>query len=273
MQVNLTYGELARLWEGQTTNLRAWEKMAHGRAHFLRFNAIDNQEARRIFQEALALDPKYTGAMVQLGLAYWWDARFNPAVDRQHCLMLAEEQADKAITIDPRLGSAWMLRGGVAWLRDQHDEAVTLCEKAVDLSPSDSWATAFLGLVCNYVGHNEKARAALTTAIRLSPYCPTWYLHHLALANVWLGDFAAAQEAADKDREREGEGQGPHSYVLQATIYGFQGRREDATKTISELRRRFPAFGIADVVLSDRYKDSARLERVLEVCRRAGLPG
>lgn len=72
MQVKLSYGELARLWEGQTRNLQAWEKMAQGREFFLCFDQVNVRHAQAALKDALSLDPRYTGAMVQLGLCYWW---------------------------------------------------------------------------------------------------------------------------------------------------------------------------------------------------------
>ena len=78
-----------------------------GRNLFLRFTPADTYEAQRILEEALRIDPRYTGAMVQLGLAYWWDARSNTWVDKDHYLRLAEEQADKVLSIDPRPGNPW----------------------------------------------------------------------------------------------------------------------------------------------------------------------
>ena len=47
MQVKLTYGELARLWEGQTQSLRAWEKMVQARGLYLRFIETDIVKARQ----------------------------------------------------------------------------------------------------------------------------------------------------------------------------------------------------------------------------------
>jgi adenylate cyclase len=270
MQVKLTYGEFARLWEGQTKSLRAWEKMALGRDLFLRFNPIDNREARRVFKEAVALDPNYTGAMVQVGLSYWMEARYNISADKEQCLRLAEQHVESALAIDPDMGSAYMLRGGIAFLRDQHDEAIGLCQKAVDLAPSDSWATAFLGLVCNYGGECERAVAALKTAMRLSPYYPSWYNNQFALANLWSGNLATAQEAAEAYLEQEPND--ADAYMNLATVYGFQQRDADVVRMISELRNRFPAFGIADIVLSQRYKEREKLDRVVEIVRRAGLP-
>jgi tetratricopeptide (TPR) repeat protein len=270
LQVKLTYGELARAWEGQTQNLRAWEKMVQARDLFLRFNAIDNREAQRILHEALGIDPNYTGAMVQLGLTYWWQARFDTSVDKGHSLELAEQQVERALHLNPEMGSAYMLRGGIAFLRDQYEEAVKLCRRGIDLAPGDSWAQAFFGLVCIYAGDPAAALAALKTAIRLSPHHPAWYTYNLALANLWIGNFAAAREAAEIYMRQEPDD--PYSYTNLATVYGFLEQRDDATRIISDLRDKFPAFGMREVFLSQRYKERERLERVTGVLSQAGLP-
>jgi tetratricopeptide (TPR) repeat protein len=270
MQVKLTYGESARRWEGQTKSLRAWEKMAQGRGLFLRFNAVDNQEARRIFKEALDIDQNYASALVMLAHTYWWEARFDTSADKEHCLQLAEQHVERALGIDPNLGFAYMMSGGIAFLRDQHDEAIRLCQKAVDLAPSDAWTSGFLGIVCIYGGESERAVAALKTAMRLSPYHPAWYIYHFALANLWAGDLTAAQQAAEAYREAEPDD--PFGYTNLATVYAFQRRDDDAAGIISELKKRFPEFGTPDIILSKRYKEREKLDRIVDVLRRAGLP-
>ena len=269
MQVKLTYGESARLWEGQTKSLRAWEKMTLGRALFLRFNAIDNREARRIFKEAIDIDPKYTAAMVLLAHTYWWEARFSTSADKERCLQIADQHVERALAIDPDLGFAYMMKGGIAFMRDRHDEAIDLCQKAVDLA-SDAWTSGFLGIVCIYGGESERAVAALRTAMRLSPHHPSWHTYHFALACLWTGDLAAAQQAAEAYREAEPDD--PFGYTNLATVYAFQQREADAAGLITELKKRFPAFGMGDIRLAKRYKEREKLERIVAALRRAGLP-
>jgi TolB-like protein/DNA-binding SARP family transcriptional activator len=270
MQVELTYGESARLWEGQTKSLRAWEKLALGRGLFFRFNGIDNRRARRAFAEALDIDPNYAAAMVLLAHTYWWEARFDTSADKEHCLELAEQQVQAALRVDRDLSMAHMMSAGIAFLRDQHDEAIRLSQKAVDLSPSDAWARGFLGIVCIFGGESERAVATLKTSMRLSPHHPTWVTYHFALASLWNGDHAAAVEAAERYRELEPND--PFSYTNLAIVYGFHERNDDAAALISELKQRFPQFSRKDMVLSNRYKEQAKLDRVLGVLRKAGLP-
>ena len=163
-----------------------------------------------------------------------------------------------------------MMSGGIAFMRDQHEDAIRLCQKAVDLAPSDAWTSGFLGIVCIYGGESERALAAIKTAMRLSPHHPTWYTYHFVLANLWTGDLVAAQEAAEAYREQEPDD--PFGYTNLATVYAFQQREDDAAAVIAELRRRFPAFSMNDIILAKRYKEREKLDRVIAVLRRAGLP-
>lgn len=270
IQVKLTYGELARLWEGQTKNLRAWEKMARGRDLFLCFDVINNREAQRVLKEALEIDPHYTGAMIQLGLCYWWQARYNASVDKESSLLLCEQQVERALNIDPNIGSAYMLRGGIAFLRDRHKEAIELCEKAIELAPSDSWAMAFFGLVCTYGGRSERAVEVLKTALRLSPHPPNWYIELFAMAHLWGGDLVTAQKAAEENFRLEPDDEDAH--MILATVYGFQLREDDAFRIVTELKKKFPAYSLRNIALSERYLEREKLDKVVAVLRRAGLP-
>jgi hypothetical protein len=91
------------------------------------------------------------------------------------------------------------------------------------------------------------------------------------LANLWVGNLKAAQEAAEKYMRQEPDD--PYSYVMLATAYGFQGRQVDAANVISDLRERFPVFGVKEIILSQRYKAQDKLTLVTDMLCRAGLPG
>jgi adenylate cyclase len=270
IQIKLTYGELARLWEGQTKSLRAWEKMAQGRNLFLEFDPINNLEAQRVLKEALDIDPKYIGAMIQLGLCYWWQARYNPAFEKESSLRACEEEVQRALALDPTIGAAYMLLGGNAFLRDQHDLAMELCEKAITLSPSDSWAMAFLGLVCGYGGKPERAIEVLKTAMQLSPNPPVWYIESFAWANLWAGNQEIAERAAEENSRLDPDD--CDCSMLLASVYGIGNREADASRVVSEMRAKFPNFSIKNVILSERYKEVETRDKVLAVLRRAGLP-
>ena len=270
MQIKLTYGDLARLWDGQTKSLQAWEKMAQGRDYFLCFDSVNVRRAQAVLNEALAMDAGYTGAMIQLGLCHWWQARYDTTADKEQSLVLCEQQAKRALSIDPQMGSAYMLLGGNALLRDQHDEAIALCEKAADLAPGDSWVLAYLGLVCIYGGKTERAIEVLKSALRLCPQPIGWYIESYAMAHIWNGDLDTAMAAAEEFRRLEPDD--IDALVLLATVYGIHNHHEEAASTVAEIRAKYPSYCLQDTARTERYKEKDKLDKVLAALRRAGLP-
>ena len=270
LQVKLTQGESARLWEGQTQNLWAWEKLVLARNVFHRYTTIDTGIARKLLEEALLIDPDYAGAIAQLGLTYYWDARFSLSMDRAFSLSQAEHQAEKILKLNPEMGAAYMLRGVTALMRGQHDEAIRLCKKAVDLAPSDFRALGFLGQFYLYVGEAERAAMTLKTAMRLNPYRESWLTYYVTLANLWMGNFAAALESAELYLQQEPDE--PYGLMYLAVVYGFQEQNGKAAATVALLKEKFPAFSMKNVLLSEHYKDREKLDRIVSILRTAGLP-
>ena len=76
LQIELTRGDFARLWDGQTKSLAAWERMVRAGTAFLRWSEQDMRNARHMAEEALAIDPDYSAARLMSGLTWWYDARF-----------------------------------------------------------------------------------------------------------------------------------------------------------------------------------------------------
>ena len=77
LQVKLTQGNIARLLGKGTKNLEAYLKVMKGMRHLLRFNRDDNEIAKQLYGEAIALDPNYAGAYVSLAWTYYHEAFFG----------------------------------------------------------------------------------------------------------------------------------------------------------------------------------------------------
>ena len=71
MSVNLTAGEQARAWAEGTKSLEAYLKLMQGREYRYKGNRESNALARRMAEEAIALDPKYAEAYVLLGATHY----------------------------------------------------------------------------------------------------------------------------------------------------------------------------------------------------------
>ena len=66
LQVKLTMGEQARMG-ADTVNIKAYEKYLKAREHYLSRIREESLVARQLYQEAIALDPEYAMAYVEIG--------------------------------------------------------------------------------------------------------------------------------------------------------------------------------------------------------------
>ncbi len=269
LQVKLTQGESARLWEGQTKNLRAWENMVLARQAFQRFTTPDNAQAREFLEKAILIDPNCTSALARLGMTYYWDARYSVSVDRAQSLKLASECVERILTLNPEMATSYTLRGAIAYTSDQFDEAIIHCEKAVALAPSDSWALGFMAMVYLYCGDTERATIMINATMRLSPHTENWMIYYSSLVALWRGDFSAANDYAELYLQKEPDE--PYGYVYMAVIQGFQNQMDNAAKTVARLKQVVPTFTIKNIILSQRYKERENLDRIVKILREAGL--
>lgn len=271
MQVELTTGDSARLWDGQTSSLAAWERYVVAHGHYLRWTEAENSRARDLLREALAIDPDYIAARVMLGNTWWYDARyFTSGNTRMHAIAEAERLAKEVLERRPDAANALMLLGGTAWLRDRHDEAVALCRRACELSPSDAWVLSFFGMISIFSGDLGEALAVLGRATTLSPQTSACTDYHLSHARAWAGDDVGAQASihsyiAATPRE-------PWGQVMLALMHGLAGRSDDARSAIAAALLLQSELDLDQVRRSLRFRDPARLERVIAVLSDAGLP-
>jgi adenylate cyclase len=82
LSVNLTTGEQARVWAEGTKCLEAYLKLMHGREYRYKGSRESNALARRMAEEAIALDPKYAEAYVLLGTTYYQEVFFGTSPPR-----------------------------------------------------------------------------------------------------------------------------------------------------------------------------------------------
>ncbi len=76
MRIEVTEGEQARHWiKGGTENLRASALNYQGIDFMKHGTEQDNDRARHLFEETIALDPKYPWPYINLGMTHFWDVR------------------------------------------------------------------------------------------------------------------------------------------------------------------------------------------------------
>ncbi len=223
LQVRLSAGEAARLWEGQTKNLRAWEKAVLAHQIFQRYSTADNETARSLLEEALAIDPSYTGAMAWIGVSHYWDARYSLSVDRVTAIGKAERCAAAIEALDPSMGKLYTLRSSIAFVRGEYEAALHWGRQAVNSSPADSRSHGFLGMFQIYAGQTKEALASFKHAMRHSPQPDDYLIYYLGIIHMWLGQYDKALEHALENQRRERDE--PYSMPMWRPFTGFVERK------------------------------------------------
>ena len=112
----------------------------------------DNDTARQLFEEAIALDPKYVWPYVNLGWTHFWDARFGWSESPAKSLQRAFELAQKALAMDESIERGHSLLGSIYLVMRQYDKAIAEAERAVALNPNGARCTYYFGGDCRLCG-------------------------------------------------------------------------------------------------------------------------
>ena len=164
LQVQLTEGEQARIWSGGTTDLEAWELTIQGVDLMQKLHAQENAHARRLFEQAVELDPNYATAWTWLGWTYWYEATFGMTEAFHASFEQARMLVEKALAIDDKSGDSLAFLSIIHLDQGEHAKAVDMIEKAVEFAPSHALAMGLSGVVLSLAGQPDRALAAIDKA-------------------------------------------------------------------------------------------------------------
>ena len=161
-----------------TDSLEAWDSVLRGQEVFWSLTSEGNLQARRFYEKALVLDPRYALACAFLGGTYFleWVMKWNP--DPQ-TLERALEYGQKAAALDFSLPEAHYLVAQVYAQHGQIDRALTEIERAITLAPNHTDSRAVQAEILILAGRPTEALQSIQQAIRLSPPTPPAYLFTL----------------------------------------------------------------------------------------------
>ncbi len=278
LEVELVEGAGARIVRGNTNNPEAYSLVRRGLSLFQGDTKEENAEARRLFEEAVELDPNYSIGWHLLGYTHNASSTRGWREDRTQERARAIELARKAMAIDPSASGPYILLSTISRLRGQYTEAIGLGEKAVALAPTDAMAVALLGQTLVSVGIHlqpelsvDVALPLMQRAIRLSPYTPPPILFYEGLGYHSLGQYKEAMAAFERTRSILISG-GMFHIALLAITSSDLGRTEEARVAVQTVLNVDPNFSAKRFVNAMDYKDRAKSEHALATLRQLGLP-
>ena len=231
--------------------------------------------ARRLFKEALRIDPTNVSALNALAMTHVHEILCLAASRPGEQLRVAEEAVAKARTLAPPSADAHYCRGMVQFAAGAPERALREREIALGFDRTHAAAHAWAGWTKIFLGRADDTEAHVIEAMSLVPRDPriaNWH-NFLGVANFCLGRIDQAIE-----HERRAVEINPHYFVghlfLTAAL-GSAGRERAAAEAAVGCLRQNPLFTVAQFRSHPRSTDPrylARHERLVEGLRLSGIP-
>jgi TolB-like protein/class 3 adenylate cyclase len=267
--------EIERAKRKPTESLDAYALYLRGLAKHYQFaNRQTNNEALRLFNSAIELDPDFAAAYGRAASCYlfakteaWISVTSNEISEVTRLARRAVELGkDDAIAL---------AASGYALAVVTHDleTAAALIDRALVLNSNLAEAWSCGGWVKNWLGDPESAIERFVRAMRLSPLDPTLLVMRAgtAHANFFLHRYDEASSWAAMALEDNPD----HKAALRiaAASNAMAGRPEQAHKAMARLRQLNPALRVSNLkdVLGP-YQHAEYLSQYEEGLRQAGLP-
>jgi TolB-like protein len=270
LQVELTEGEQAKLHGRGTENLDAFLKLWEGRDLVNRHTREGTLQARRIFEEALALDGDYALAWESLALTHMLDIFDERSGARGEAVAKAIGMTRRAISLDSSLGTAHGLLGWLLTLQRDFEGGLAAAERGVMLSPGSADAHLWQGIVFYYAGEIDESLSSLGKGFRLNPLPSSFYYLFRGRALT-----AAGRHEEARDDCRHVVGDNPDDLAGRACLVIASlraGHRDEARGEAVEILRIDPSFSAARFVAPFPYRDESQRKLLAESLRDAGLP-
>ena len=263
----LVSGEFARLVAIGTNSVEAWELTRRCGLLIESIVRDDAIAAKHFLERALELDSNYSAAWTMLGWVYWAEAVWEWSPDTEKSMQLAFDTAQKAISTDALYPDAYSLLGNICMSSGDTEQAIKMCEKAVELAPSDSLTLAHLADVLIESGRVAEGIKKMQRAIRLCPFPPVWYLMLLGAGFHVNGDSELACSALELAVERQPDSHLPRVWLASALV---ESGRPDEARTVSKAVLDIePTFSAVD--WSNKFKSKSH-KRLKDNLLAAGFP-
>jgi TolB-like protein/Flp pilus assembly protein TadD len=232
-------------------------------------------QARRFFEQTMALDPNNVEAMVGFARV---DALVGAAViteDGSARLTAAEAILTKALSLAPNHALAHMTLGLVQMFTKRAALGIAECEQALVLDHNLAAAHGLLGMAKCLLGRGEETEAHVNEAFRLSPRDNRAYQWMFFVASAKFQLEAYAEAIAWLRRSNEANRNYPIAHFHLAAALAQVGDLGEARAAMKAGLALHPEFTVSRFRLNLRSDNPIYLagrERLYEGMRMAGVP-
>jgi adenylate cyclase len=249
------------------------------RADVLRINSyLDlerNLAARKLYEEALRMDPGLTAALIGRAWTFEQELWNNPRADYESLAREFDRDSARAVQLDQRDAYAWEMReGALLWL-GRHDAAKQANATARQLDPTSKLFLAEAAWLTVLDGEPDKGIAFLDQARAIDPNVDGATSRVACIVEVYRANYTIAAPFCEKAALLAGWWV---EYLYLTAAYAQSGDLQKAAGSKTELLLLKPDFSIrryqtmvARFSANPVYQRLTQ-ERVLAGLRKAELP-
>ncbi len=194
------------------------------------------RQAKKLFEQALAIDPYYARGHCGLSLAHFneWGAHAWPKWD--DAIEKAYAHAEEAVRLSEADHVGQCLLGRIHVYRREYDRGHRYLERSYALNPYGTDMLAKAALSWSFLGDHERAQDLAARAIELHPSPPDWYYGGIALSHFMTGKTAEARKIREKSPNAY-----PDTLAFIAAGYALEG---DAVRAKAHAARFHAEFSV-----------------------------
>jgi len=257
-----------RVQRKRPENLVAYECVLAGKLLHHRSTRADNEEALRILERAIALDPGYAHAHAWKACVLGQSTVTGWCGDIEATRRALIGEVTKALSLDENDSDVHRVLAAVnLTVHHDYDKALYHQERALALNPNDDLIVVQQGEVLSWIGQAEEGIEWIQKAMRLNPYHPENFWSHLGRAYFVARRYGEALKAFQR-RSRTGQ----THWAFLAACYAQLGDAAAAKGATEELLQRAPDFSIERFIATQHYKHESDREHHRAALVKARLP-
>jgi TolB-like protein/Tfp pilus assembly protein PilF len=249
-----------------SVNSEAYDLYLRSEPYYGLQTRADNDQAIRLLEKSLEIDPQFAAAYAALAAAYGTRA-IGVEINDPKWIEKASAAVAKALALDPNLAEGYVSRGYLLWSRANGwsvERAVSDYRHALELNPNLAEAHHQLANVYDHVGLLDKAEEEIKKAVALDPL-NTGIRFRVGINLLYRGKYEESLvELRDSEKFQ------PLFWTFQ-TSFALQqlGRRREAQERIEGLLKTNPldpggSLTAMQALLAADAGDGALVERKIQ---------
>lgn len=253
-------------------NLDTWELYQRALSQMWRYEKDTIATAIEMFQQVNRADPDFAPAWAYLAYSCYVTVIQGWADEPDARLAEGLAAAKTAIVCDDKDAISYFAAGRIHMMMGEHDNAIAMLEKSIELNPSFAQSYHGLGFALALAGRLEESKQTTHKAIKLSPREPMLWAFTVihALTCILNGNKEEALEWAQRTlRIPQSTGYWPHAVFAAAAAN--VGHMDEARRALEDARKENPSLSITFLKQNMPTKFDGGLDPYLNGLRKAGL--